>query len=79
MSTQLEIAEAEAMKLTPAQRLDLVERLAESVQPSAILHPAWNAEIKRRLADLDAGRVVAIPADQVFDEIQALLTDRKPA
>ena len=34
---------------------------------------AWNAEIRRRVAELDAGTVETIPAEQVFAELNALL------
>ena len=32
---------------------------------------AWEAELARRVADIQSGKVVGIPAAQVFDELRA--------
>ena len=35
---------------------------------------AWDEEISRRVADIDAGRVQLIPAEKVFADIEAIIT-----
>ena len=74
MTTTLDVLTADAMKLTPEERRELIERLADSVLPAAPLHPAWDAEMARRLAEMDAGIAVAIPAEQVFAELRGMTT-----
>jgi putative addiction module component (TIGR02574 family) len=53
----------EALRLSEADRLEVVEALYESLE--APLDPsveqAWSVEIERRLADQDAGQVRPIP------------------
>ena len=34
---------------------------------------AWDAEIERRIADLEAGSTKSIPADEVLAEIRAMI------
>ena len=73
MPQSLEAVTAAALQLTVAQRADLAERLIASIEPPAPLHPDWEAEIARRIADLDAGRTKTIPGEQVFAELRALI------
>lgn len=73
MPITLESVTAEALQLTADERAELIETLIASVEPPSALHPAWEAEIERRLADLDAGRTQAVPADEVFARIEAKL------
>jgi len=74
MTTTLDVLTADAMKLTPEERRELIERLADSVLPAVPLHPAWDAEMARRLAEMDAGIAAAIPAEQVFAELRGMTT-----
>ncbi len=73
MPNSLEAVAAEALQLTTEQRADLVERLIASIEPSLPLHPEWEAEIARRIADIDSGRTKAIPGEQVFAKVRALI------
>lgn len=50
-----EILEA-ALKLDPEQREELIEELSASLDASN-LGEYWEAEIKRRIDDVDSGRV----------------------
>ena len=54
--------------LTPEDRERLVEQLLESLNEpaAAALNSAWEAEIKRRLAEYDRGEVQAVDAEEVF-------------
>jgi putative addiction module component (TIGR02574 family) len=60
-----------ALKLGPKSRAAVAEELLESLEGSGYgkLSPAWEAEIDRRIADIEAGRVQTIPAEQVHAEI----------
>ncbi len=73
MSTELEDVIAQALKLTPDERAALIEALVGTVQAASALHPAWDAEIARRVAEMDADASVALPAEQVLAELNDLL------
>ncbi len=63
-----------ALALPEDERAELVDLLAESLEPSpSSLHPAWKAEIRRRAAELDSGQVKPIPWEEVDRKAQALL------
>jgi putative addiction module component (TIGR02574 family) len=73
MTTQLEVAEAEAMKLSPEERADLADRLWLSVNSREEIKSAWDAEIEHRIADMEAGRTTAIPGEQVFAGVREMI------
>lgn len=73
MTASLETVEAAAMQLSAEERSELIERLIDTVLPAPPLHPAWGAEIARRVAEMDAGLVEGIPAEQVFAEVRAMI------
>jgi len=73
MSTSLDDVTAQALKLTAEERAVLIERLAEAGLPAPPLHPAWEEEIARRLAEMDAGLVESIPAERVFAELRDMI------
>jgi len=54
--------------LTPEDRSRLVDLLLESLHEPAVadIDAAWEAEIERRLAEYDSGKVQAIDAEVVF-------------
>lgn len=63
----------EIQKLTPAERLELVEELWNSLcdQPDAVpLTDAQRAELDRRLDDLEREGSVGIPWDEVVRRIR---------
>ena len=62
---------ADAMQLTPRERAALAETLADSVLPAPALHPDWEAEIARRVADMDAGRTRFVAADEALAALAA--------
>ena len=78
MSAILENLKAQALQLTPPDRDELIRVLIASIDgepegtPEEIAH-AWDEEIERRIADLEAGRTKSIPADEVFAEIRAMI------
>mgnify|MGYP003390295249 FL=1 len=73
MTASLKTVEAAAMQLTANERAELIERLIDTVVPPAPLHPAWEEEIARRVAELDAGVVESIPAEEVFSRMRAMI------
>jgi putative addiction module component (TIGR02574 family) len=62
MSTQLEVLEAEALKLTAEERARLADRLIASLSEDAELEEAWAVEVERRIAEIEAGRGKVGPA-----------------
>lgn len=73
MSSNLDKLQAEAMALPPEERAELAERLWTSIEPQADIDAAWDEEIARRVADLEAGRTVGIPAEHVLAEVRAMI------
>jgi putative addiction module component (TIGR02574 family) len=73
MGHTLQAVEAAALQLSADDRTALIERLIDSVLPAPDLHPAWDAELARRIADLDAGRTQFVAADAVTAELRALI------
>lgn len=78
MATNFEQIEALALALSPKERSELAHRLIVSLdgQPEGTpeeIAKAWDEEIARRVADMEAGRTKWIPAEEVFAEIDALI------
>lgn len=78
MSAILDDLKARALQLAPPDRDELIRVLIASIDgepegtPEEIAR-AWDEEIERRIADLEAGRTKSIPADEVFAEIRAMI------
>jgi putative addiction module component (TIGR02574 family) len=69
--TQLEILEAEALKLTPGERAALAQRLLASLDEDADIEEAWVAEVERRIADVESGSVQVIPIAEALTRVRA--------
>jgi putative addiction module component (TIGR02574 family) len=71
----------QAMKLSDAERKDLVRRLMPTLpeggspDPTAVA-AAWHQEITARLERFDRGETTAIPADEVFDRLERRFPER---
>jgi putative addiction module component (TIGR02574 family) len=67
-----------ALALPPEARAalatSLLESLDETVDPSA--EDEWNAEIARRIRELDSGKVKPIPWEEARRQISAILNGR---
>lgn len=76
MSTE-EIFKA-AVALPPEARVELAERLMESVaeELGPEISEAHLAEAKRRLDQVRAGEVELVPGDEVFERVKKLLANR---
>ena len=77
----LQEIENQALQLSPQERDELIHCLIVSLEgepedsPGAVAK-AWDEEIARRVADMEAGRTQWIPAEEVFKEIDALIAER---
>lgn len=76
MGLPLKQLEAEVLDLPLEERARLAHRLLVSLDadteddPAEVGH-AWEEEIRRRVAEVDAGTADLIPAEQVFAELRA--------
>jgi putative addiction module component (TIGR02574 family) len=66
MSSQLEVLEAEALKLTAEERARLADRLIASLSEDAEVEEAWAVEVERRIAEIEAGRAQVVPAAEAI-------------
>jgi putative addiction module component (TIGR02574 family) len=73
MSLTIEQLKAEAMKLSPEDRADLADWLWLSVASCEEVKVPWDAEIERRIRQLESGEVESIPAEVVLAELRAPL------
>lgn len=73
MNTPLQAVEAQAMQLTAQERADLADKLWLSVNSTAEVEQAWQAEILRRMAQVESGDVVCRPWADVMAEMMASL------
>lgn len=64
----------EAASLPLEERARLVDSLLQTLNPvDDSAAAAWLATARRRLDDLDSGRVNAVPGDEVFERVRRLL------
>lgn len=68
MATSIQDVKAAALDLSAEDRAELAQRLLSSLDRDPEVEAAWNEEIRRRIADLEAGRMTTIPAEEVFAE-----------
>jgi putative addiction module component (TIGR02574 family) len=74
MSDLVEELSRKALSLAPEERVRLAEALLATVQEvDDEVEAAWDAEIERRVGDIDQGRVKLIPAEEVFAEVRRLI------
>lgn len=62
---------AAALTLPADERYALAWELLEDPEFAADVSPSWSDEINRRVAEIDAGQVEMIPAEQVFEGLRA--------
>ncbi len=73
MSSQLELIEAEALKLDADERARLADRLLASLSEDAQVDDAWAAEVERRVAEIESGRVQLVPANEAITRARSAL------
>ena len=60
---------AQALKLDPAERFDLVDQILHSLdRPDPEIDRIWLEEAERRLAAYRAGKVKGIPAEEILGD-----------
>jgi putative addiction module component (TIGR02574 family) len=74
MSTQFATLEAEALKLSPEERVLLADHLLASLGAHAELEEAWAAEIERRLSAVESGRATLVPSEQAIKRARQALS-----
>ena len=74
MRTSLEALEAEALKLAPAERSHLLERLVASLDADPEVEAAWELEADRRDAELASGSVAEVSASEAMARLHARLS-----
>ena len=64
---------ADLLKLPPADRGEVVERLLDSLEPAsdADAEGAWSEQIRSRIEDIRSGRITAIPWKEAREQILA--------
>ena len=78
MAAVLAEIEVQALALTPKERGELIHRLIVSLEGEPedspeVIAKAWDAEIARRVAEIDAGTATLVPQDEVFAKLDAKL------
>ena len=73
MTTSLEALESEVLKLGPADRSHLLERLIASLDADPAVEAAWEMEADRREAALESGSVAAVSAQEAMARLRQRL------
>jgi putative addiction module component (TIGR02574 family) len=65
----------EVSRLSPTERAELADRLvsnlAEDAAPDVVA--AQLEEVRRRVSEIDSGKVVLVPGEQAFAQIRGLI------
>ena len=73
MPDQLEIVEAQALKLTAEQRARLADRLIASLSEDLEVEEAWAVEVERRVEEIESGRAKLVPAAEAIARARAAI------
>lgn len=78
MTKKAEAILKDALALDDSERADIASRLLESIEPPADagVERAWREEVRRRVAQVDAGEGHLIPWEEVREQLFARLNDR---
>jgi putative addiction module component (TIGR02574 family) len=82
MTSILKEIEIQALQLSPPERGELIHRLIVSLEGEPedspeVIAKAWDEEIARRVADMEAGRTHWTAADEVMSRLRAKITAAK--
>ena len=79
MTATLKKIANDLMTLPPEERLELADTLYERANSgdAKAVERAWSDEIKRRVEDMESGRVKLIPAEEVHAGIRRKLDEIK--
>jgi len=73
MPQSLEAVQAAALELPGEDRAQLAQRLLASLDRDPEVETGWDHEIKRRIAELEAGLVETIPVEEVLSNARRQL------
>jgi putative addiction module component (TIGR02574 family) len=73
MANQLELLEAEAMKLSAAERAAFTQFLLASLDEDAEIEEAWTIETERRMTEIENGITQVIPLADALAQVRAAL------
>ena len=79
MSIELEVLQAQVLRLSATDRARLLDRLIESLDTDVGVETAWDALADQREASLDSGQVKLIPLEVVVDRLRTELPHRAGA
>jgi len=71
MSTSLEALQAEVLRLSPADRARLLQRLILSLDADAEVEAAWDAVAAAREAEIASGAVAGVPLEDAIARLEA--------
>lgn len=71
MPSTLEALQAEVLRLSPADRARLLDRLIASLDADADVEAAWDQVADAREKELEAGSVRAVPVERVVATLEA--------
>jgi putative addiction module component (TIGR02574 family) len=69
----MEKIEAEALKLDVVERARLAERLLSSLEEDSGIEEAWTAEVERRIAEIESGKTIPVPVENVIAKARQIL------
>ena len=73
MSAALDAIETEALKLMSKERVRLADHLLASVSGEKDIEDAWAAEVERRIAGVEAGRIALVPVHEAMHRARQAL------
>lgn len=73
MPASLAIVESQALELSPAERVELANRLLSSLSVDSAVEEAWSAEVERRLAEVESGRMALVPLEVALSRARSSL------
>jgi hypothetical protein len=70
VTNALEVLEAQALKLSAADRSRVLERLLASLDVDPEVEAAWDEVADAREAALEAGQVTSVPLDEAIARLE---------
>ena len=74
MTIELETLQTEVLRLSPADRARLLDRLIESLDGERTLDELWDQEAARRDAEIEDGSSIPIDGKEVVARLRAEIT-----
>ena len=71
--TEVEVLEAEVLKLPAPDRMRLLEKLIVSLDVEVDVEEAWERLADQRDAELEAGPIEAVPGEEALKRLRARL------